>query len=104
MVVLSRAVRERSRVGTRPDHGQLVAVRLCPGGGRQRRRGAGAHGRLLRGVARVQVGVVPAALRAARLGAVAAVGRNVQVGFDLGKVLGEWVAARVKAGAGGMAP
>jgi hypothetical protein len=67
LVVLSRAVRERPRVGTRPDHGQLVAVRLCPGGRGERGRGAGAYGGVLRGLAGVQVGVVPAAVRAAAI-------------------------------------
>jgi len=40
-------------------------VRLCPSGGRQWWRGAGTHGGVLRGVAGLPVGVVPAPLRAA---------------------------------------
>src|SRR5215469_13912214 len=70
LVVLSRAVRERPRVGSRPDHRLLVAVRLPGGAGGQRRWGAGAPGGVLLGVAGVPVGVVPAGVRAAALSAV----------------------------------
>jgi len=52
-------------MGARPHHRVLVRVRLCPGGGRERGRRGRAPGRLLRGLAGVPVGVVPAALRAA---------------------------------------
>ena len=66
--MLSGAVRERPRVGPWADHGVVVAVRLRPGGRGERGRGAGASGGVLFGVAGVPVGVVPAPVRAARLG------------------------------------
>jgi hypothetical protein len=62
--MLSGAVRERPRVGPWSDHGVVVAVRLRPGARGERRRGAGASGGVLRGVAGVPVGVVPPAVRA----------------------------------------
>ena len=56
---LSGALRERARMGAGPDHRVLVDVRLRPSGGRERTGAAGASGGVLRGVARLPVGLVP---------------------------------------------
>ena len=68
LVVLSGALPERPRVGAGPDHGVLVDVRLWAGGGRERWRGGGASGGVLRGVTGLPVGVVAAPVREAVVG------------------------------------
>jgi hypothetical protein len=67
LVVLPRALPERARVGTGPDHRVLGAVRLPARPGRQgadRRWPGRAHGGVLQRCAGLPVGVVPAAPRA----------------------------------------
>jgi hypothetical protein len=65
LVALSGAVRQRARVGAGPDHGELDAVRVRPGGRGPRAR-PGARGRLLRGGEGLPLGLVPAAARTRR--------------------------------------
>jgi hypothetical protein len=66
MVVLSGALRERARMGTGIDHGQLGSMRLRPGAGGRHAGPGGAPGGALQREG-LPVGVVPAAARACGL-------------------------------------
>ena len=79
MVVLSGALRERARVGAGPDHGVMVDVRLRSGAGCWHTGAAGAPGGVLRGIAGLPVGVVPALVRAAAVTASELVDQHYRV-------------------------